>query len=134
MSENTETEPKLTLAERYQANLQLEELLKKGGVKTRTWQTEQRGALEPGTGVNIYNGEGDQIATMTVAGTGKLVVRNVLESIDLTDPTLKAIVSAIPEKFGISLGKFIPDTEGDGKNGPKPKKSYGPATFFRKGA
>jgi len=120
---------KLTIDQRYSANGQLNDLLVKGGVKTRLWKSEAKGSKEAGTGVSIYNSAGDQVALMTVAGNGKLYVRSVLESLDLADPVVDAIVKAIPEKYGINKGKFIPDPSG--LNGPKPVRSYGAATFFK---
>src|SRR5215813_5754413 len=107
---------KLTLDERYAAVQQLSDILTKGGVKNRPWKSEEKGKKEAGTGVNILNDEGDQIATMTIAKTGKLYVRNVLETIDLASPVITRVVEALDPKFGITVAKFIPDIEGDGNN------------------
>lgn len=125
-------EVKLTLDERYSANQQLADILTGAGVQNRLWRSEQQGTKEAGTGVNVLNDEGDQVAVMTVAQTGKLYVRSVLEAINLTDPVIDRIVKALDPKFGITLAKFIPDIEGQGKNGAKPMKSYGASPFFKR--
>src|SRR3974390_2954457 len=94
MSEANNETPKLTLEQRYSANQQLNDLLVKGGVRTRLWRSEAKGGKEAGTGVSIYDTTGDQIALLTVAGNGKIYVRSVLETLDLASPVVDAIVKA----------------------------------------
>lgn len=114
MSEKNET-PSITYEERVEGCNALAEDLKAAGIRAEAWTSPAKPGFDAGTGVALYDDQGEQQANVTIDGKSVIRVRLVLNTLPGTELARRfAKALKIPSEAFIPDGKFTKSTEAFG--------------------
>ena len=97
-------QPKIGYDERISACRALAAELKDKGIRCEPWTSPAKNGNDPGTGVALYDKDGEQQANVTVDSSSIIRVRQVRTTLPGTK-----LAATFAEALGIEVTAFIPD-------------------------